>query len=227
MEIMLNQAEGSNTPITTDDVERVISFATELHPKIRGLKVETYNDPDDVLVAFYEGPEKEVDPQLIKINFGYDINDLMVRKKYAVKQVCEKLGITESQLSPRMLKLFIIGHEIGHAYDYRNFLEVFGSVAEANKHWAEKRNKELLDLPIPGLMTLNKMYKDGTLSQYIKTNNLASRLVGMKIDPNNLKQVIERQHAAYKKTTAEVMADGLATDILKRFAKELKLDIGQ
>jgi len=227
MEIIQNQSEGSNFQITDHDIEKIISTAIELHPQLRGLKAETFSDSSMMTLGFFRRPKKNGETSVIWVNLGVSFEKIMSERKTSVQQVARKLRISEDQMTPRLLKIFIIAHETGHAQDYSKFLRTYGSVEEANKHWVEKRDNESYALPIPckGCSSVINMYHDGSLAQYIIDNKLTNRLISMGIDPNNLTQVIERQQIDYKDTTAERDADEIAMQIMKKYSKELGLDL--
>ena len=224
---MQNQSEGSNFQITDHDIEKIITTAIELHPQLRGLKIETISDPGLMTLGFHRRPKNNDEASVVYINLGVSSEKIFFERKTSVQQVARKLGISESQMTPRLLKIFIIAHETGHAYDYSKFLSHYGSVEAANKHWEEKRCSELNDLPIPGITppSVIKMHHNGSLAQYITENNLTSRLISMGIDPNNLTQIIERQQIGYKDTTAERDADEIAVQIMRKHSKTLGLDL--
>ncbi len=69
------------------------------------------------------------------------------------KRVADLLGIDITQLTPELLRKFIIAHEFGHTKDYIQNYERNPDYpgVEASQEWDWHYEQTLMSLPVPGL----------------------------------------------------------------------------
>jgi hypothetical protein len=146
-------------------------------------------------------------------------------RQASAKKAAEMLGINFFDLTPRLLRQFIIAHELGHADDYVINYETnpdytgAGAVKEWNLHY----RSNLLTLPVPGWSPR------ALREEILQYNDLSSFLEAYpdtkkKINTNEIKtlqDLLNAQELAYRASEYERCADDFAANFLKKNAKEL------
>lgn len=153
------------------------------------------------------------------------IEELMQHRRKSVEMVANNLGIKVDAVTPRLLKVFIFLHEIGHVHDYLiNFLrplQLSGSEnpkTTATAHYAERNQQDYARLPIPngapsGLAmwtAIPDIFWD-TVKRHMPSEVIPPELA--RLTPIEL---VALQEAAYKATTGERIADTFAADFIKK-----------
>lgn len=181
---------------------------------------------------FWEPREEEPKPTLVVVE-GDDQGDsqyadIKEKRKISATIVAEKLGLNFEELSPRVLKIFILAHEIGHASDFvNNYKDAQG--------WRGQIQKEMFDLPIPHIVIprargaferaggdIEKMIEElkeiDDFDEKVFRRNLTDQYGG------DIKKMLDDQEVMYKKTGMESKADNFAVSFLKEHWEELGLD---
>jgi hypothetical protein len=139
--------------------------------------------------------------------------------------VAELLGIDFVDLSPELLRQFIVAHEMGHASDYvknyENNPDLSGpAVAE---EWNLHYEANLLAMPVPGMDPVDLRQ---TAAEYADLqsflNDYPEAVASVKQEKITcLDDLIRAQEAAYRASPYEKYADDFATEFLKNNADEL------
>ncbi|MCX6766687.1 MAG: hypothetical protein NT170_02815 [Candidatus Moranbacteria bacterium] len=145
---------------------------------------------------------------------------LIQDRKSSVEMCANMLGISPEDIinNPRILKLFIFLHELGHGHEYINYFQK-KMLADKNfdpiAQWNERSNKELMILPVPGCTPprVLEMHNAGELRGYYQKYNEHYRSVGI----NSPEELIVAQDIAYRKLPKENYADNFAKSFLLKY----------
>ncbi|MBU0625618.1 hypothetical protein KKF05_04710 [Patescibacteria group bacterium] len=148
-------------------------------------------------------------------------------RRSSSQRVADLLGVDFSQLSPRLLRQFIIAHEMGHANDYvKNYEtnpEYQGS--DAAEEWDVHYEANLLTMPASGFDPVSlreEVSKFESLGDFLAAYPDVAKI----IEPKGIKTVqdlFNAQEVAYRTSPYESQADNFAADFLRRNAKELNI----
>jgi len=151
------------------------------------------------------------------------LEKIMKTREKSAERVAELLRIDLKDLTPKLLKRFIVAHELGHAADYiKNYAnnpEYENAAAEWDLHY----EANLSGLPVPGLDPAElrrETSKFDNLKSFLKANPAAAK----NINPDKiktLKDLIIAQESAYRDTPYEKYADNFAAKFLKKHANRL------
>jgi len=137
------------------------------------------------------------------------------------------LGISLPQLSPKLLRLFIIAHEIGHASDYVKNYETNPDYegSDAAEEWDLHYEANLLTLPVPGFDPVDlheELSKYSGLEDFLRANpNVAKTIDTSKV--RTVQDLIDTQEVAYRTSAYESYADNFAAAFLKKNAVKLNI----
>ena len=153
------------------------------------------------------------------------IEELMIHRKRSVELVAHQLGIAPDALTPRLLKIFIFLHEIGHAFNYiHDFLEPRiqsgnkNPKTEATAAYGERFGREIASLPLPKAAP-------STLAQWVAIPPIfwdhvkhyaPSPDVFATLSKRPPEEIVREQEEAYKKLESEQIADTFAADFIRK-----------
>ncbi len=145
----------------------------------------------------------------------------------SAQRVADMLGINFSQLSPSLLRQFIIAHEIGHASDYIKNYETNPDYQGTNavEEWDLHYESNLLTMPVPGFDPVDlyeKLSKFNDLKQFLNANPNVTRTINTD-EIKTLQDLLHAQEIAYRTSPYESYADTFATNFLKKNAEINKL----
>ncbi|MCF6276595.1 MAG: hypothetical protein L3J07_01965 [Candidatus Magasanikbacteria bacterium] len=148
-------------------------------------------------------------------------------RESSAKEVADMLGISFENMTPNLLRQFIIAHELGHATDYIKNYETNPDFegADAAEEWSSHYNANLYTLPVPGFDPVDlreEMAKFTNLEEFLLANPDVYRIVKTS-NIKTLQDLLNAQELAYRNSSYENYADNFATDFLKKNAKELKI----
>lgn len=151
---------------------------------------------------------------------------LMQSRKESAKRTAQMLGIDFLDLTPTLLKQFIVAHELGHAADYIKNYETNPDYkgAEAAEEWEMHYDANLMTMPVPDYAPaelMKEMAKHNDLKSFIKAHPEISRTNEIK----TLEDLLKKQELAYRTSPYESYADNFAANFLKQNAE--KLNLGQ
>jgi len=137
------------------------------------------------------------------------------------------LGIDFSQLSPNLLRQFIIAHELGHASDYVKNYETNPDYqgSDAAEEWNLHYEANLLSMPVPGFDPVDlreELSKFDNLEDFLKANPSLSKTIDIG-EIKTKQDLINAQEIAYRTSTYESYADNFAADFLKNNAIKLNI----
>lgn len=153
------------------------------------------------------------------------IEELMHHRKKSVEMVARDLGIEVEAVTPRLLKIFIFLHEVGHVHDYLiNFLKPLqesGSTqpkTTATERYQERNKQDYASLPIPngapsGLAMWTAM--PDIFWDAVK-RHMPSGVIPPELARMTPTELVALQEEAYKTTTGERIADTFAADFMKK-----------
>lgn len=155
------------------------------------------------------------------------MNRLKDTRQSSAARVASMLGIDFSQLSPKLLRLFIIAHELGHASDYIKNYETNPEyqVTDAAEEWDLHYESNLLTMPVPGFDPVDlreELSRFDSLEDFLKANPNLSKTISTG-EIKTKQDLINAQEIAYRTSAYESYADDFATDFLKNNAAELNI----
>jgi len=177
--------------------------------------------------GFWKRPEnKDENPSIVvEMSSEGHYQQLMVDRETSARRAADMLGIDFEELkqNPKLLKLFVFLHEVGHAQDYimhyrndpRNGTEPdYDPVSENQK----KRDAEMASLPVPGAnpVRVRKMLEEGTLGPYFQKYKAHYETRGI----DTIDQLVAAQEEAYRSLPSEHYPDMFAARVLRNHWEE-------
>jgi len=213
------------------DVSKLLELVFREISELNGTKIETFKPKDDFdaggYYEFEEGEDGEPIPKIC-ISAGNTelLKPLFVIRNSSIVMNAEMLGIDFEDMTPQLLQLFIIAHELGHIKDFRVNFEGDPDLKdwEAVEEMAYQRDAVLGMLPVPNL----------------SPTHLARELEGLKFKDvivkfpdlekysgfKNLKttgDLLVAQEREYRLSAPESYADRFATEFLRSHADQLDI----
>ncbi len=214
------------------EIRNFFSLIYDQNPSLSNIRVDYVTPEDEPGTGGYlELVEirKDVFVPTIFVMPGQDghMKNLMKSRRSSAEIAANMLGIAFEKMTPRLLGLFIMAHELGHVTDYiRNYeLNSDYKGAEAAEEWRIHYDLNLLALPVSGLDP------SGLRQEINNFRNLDEFLIKFPdtkrgIDPEKVKSLddlLHEQEIAYRSMPYENYADNFAVNFLKRNAQELKI----
>ena len=146
---------------------------------------------------------------------------LMKNRQTSIEMSASMLALSFENMTPRLLRLFIIAHELGHATDYIKNYEKYGGIQE----WREHYEANLLLLPVTGLDPAELQSEISgckSLEEFFSvfpSLRKSINLLGIK----TLSELQRAQEIAYRTSPYESYADNFAAEFIKRNAVKLGL----
>lgn len=143
------------------------------------------------------------------------------------QRVADLLGIDVEQLTPELLRKFIIAHELGHTKDYiQNYAKNpdYQGV-EASQEWDWHYQQNLMSLPVPGLDPVDlreALSHFQNLEEFLEENPHIRKRINVNTT-NTLESLLQEQETAYRNSPYEHYADDFAATFLREHARQLKL----
>jgi len=208
--IVAQQPELQNVKLTDMDIQSNAYFCSYTHRNGQFIPEIAFN---------FSNPETYIEPGL----------------EFLLREVAIQLGAKYEDIKDnrKLVSTFIFLHEFGHAKDFfDNYLKpkenkgkrpiaeaLKTAITEDNEH----RLKDLMKLPIPSHIDLNKK---GDFKKYTK------RLETFGIKPNKFGQISDKlfknvQNNAYRQMSSEYFADTFAVDYIKNHRNEYFLSLGE
>ncbi len=150
---------------------------------------------------------------------------LMETRRSSAERVADMLGIEFKDMTPNLLRQFIITHELGHAVDYVRNYETNPDYqgADAAEEWDLHYEANLLTMPVSGMdpTDLRKEVSEfDNLSGFLEVHPAVVKTINTG-EIKTLQDLLDFQELAYRSSEYESYADNFATDFLKRNAREL------
>lgn len=148
-------------------------------------------------------------------------------RQASAARVADMLGIDFSQLSPDLLKKFIVAHELGHASDYVINYETNPDYQGSNaaEEWDLHYEANLLTMPVPGFDPVDlreELSSFDNLEDFLRANPNLIKTINIG-EIKTKQDLINAQEVAYRTSAYESYADNFATGFLKKNAVELKI----
>lgn len=155
------------------------------------------------------------------------MNRLKDTRQSSSARVADMLGIDFSQLSPNLLRQFIIAHELGHASDYVKNYETNPDYqgSDAAEEWDLHYEANLLTMPVPSfdpVDLLEELSSFDNLEDFLKANPNLSKTINIG-EIKTKQDLLNAQEITYRTSVYESYADNFATDFLKNNAVELNI----
>lgn len=199
------------------------------YPELAQMDVQTGDKEQYPVLEFTGGfwicPEDSNDAPVIVVNindeehYGHLISDR--RRSVEVAARLLNIRFEDIERDPRILKLFIFLHEIGHAHDYiATYLNKWGPREAVVKN-REKREEEMNSLPVPGhsSVSVKKLYRNGKLKEYFDMNKSYFEARGI----TSAEAVAHAQEDEYRTIGSEAYADNFAAEVLTKHWDEFGL----
>jgi hypothetical protein len=180
--------------------------------------------------GFFRKPEDISSSPVIVMDMEKDdqkYQQLIQDRKTSVDLCANMLGISAEDIvnNPRILKLFIFLHELGHGHDWINQFQkkmLSDKSFNAVEKWEERSDQELRNLPVPtfDLTMVIRYHEEGKLAGYYEENGVYYRNIGI----NSLEELIIAQEKAYRNLPKESYADNFAKNLLLKYWEKLNLE---
>lgn len=147
-------------------------------------------------------------------------------RRSSIELVARKLGIPFEKMTPELLRIFIISHELGHASDYIKNYQLnpnYGSVEGAVEDWNVHYEATISSLPVSDLdpsQLKDRLNKYSSIKEFI-ADFPETRIDTQKI--TSLGQLLHEQEVAYRNSPYEKYADDFAANFLKNNARQIGL----
>lgn len=113
------------------------------------------------------------------------------------------IGVDPKEVTPQLIHVFSIVHELGHTIEYMD------NKADPTK-LIERNKKEKEGLPI-GRATVSQLLDTSSFARkYVEDN---WHKVIQVVDVSSIEELVEKQHGAYRQTTSERKADEFGLDV--------------
>jgi len=155
------------------------------------------------------------------------LTPLLKIRKESIKINASSLGIDSKEMTPELLQLFIVAHELGHIKDYMVNYEADPdlSAEEAAQEMYFHRDSVLGHLPIPELSPTHlagELQAETNLQDVIKQYPIIKKHPKFK-ELKTIEDLLRLQEEEYRMSVPEKYADDFAVDLLKRHADEIDL----
>ena len=228
-EALVNFVEQQNTEIDRMTIE-LLKLTLQQYPHLSHVEIK-FVPPDDRIDTGGTFDQIKIDEDtFLPIIFivskdAKHIEKIMQTRKESAKRVAEMLGIKFEDLTPELLRQFIIAHEFGHADDYVKNYEQNPEYkgGQITEEWNLHYEANLYSMPVPGYDPVdlkNEIENFTNLEDFLKVHPETTATV----EADNIKSLEDlmiAQENAYRSSTYENYADQFATHFLKQNAKTL------
>ncbi len=122
----------------------------------------------------------------------------------ARQHFADKMGISSDEITPQLMHVFALLHELGHVSEYMDY--------ENNPEELNTRVKrEKLALPI-GRATVSAIMSEGTRANTFVQKNWDA--IHDSLGVATMEELLQKQHDAYRDMTSETFADDFAASVL-------------
>ena len=227
MERKESYIEFKNKKELPPNVRKVLEIAFLEYPEFKNINIKTFSPRDDFDAGgYYKFIEDKRGEPIAQICISEGDAKLLVPlldiRKSSVTMNAQMLGIDSSKMSPELLQIFIITHELGHIRDYQvNFasdpdLEGWEAVDEM----AYQREAVLTMLPI---RNINPTDLARELAGVENLQEVLDRFPEIKEYPgfediNSIDDVLFAQEREYRLSAPEIYADKFASNFIKKHA---------
>ncbi len=215
-------------------IANLLRLALEQHPRLSGVEIQLISpeqEPDTG--GLFHAVQIDKDHQVPTISIvtkdNQHLEQLFKNRRTSVEAVATLLGIKPEDMTPDLLRSFIIAHELGHASDYfTNYVtEDAQDKASAGENWFIDYDLNLIVLPVSGLdpaKLRSRLARYSSLENFIGAYPQVRAYIEEK-GITSLEGLQQAQERAYKESTFEQYADTFATDFLKKNAQVLGIKI--
>ncbi len=219
-------------PKVNSEINKFFSLMYSQHPSLSNIKVDYITPEDESETGGYfelveVGGDVPVPTVFVMPEQTDHMRDLMRNRQSSAKMVAHMLGIPFEKMTPRLLGLFIMAHELGHATDYiRNYeLNSDYKGIKAVEEWDMHYAVNLLSLPVSGLDPAElrqEMKNFGNLDEFLNKFPDTKKEIDLE-KVKTLDDLLHEQEIAYRSMPYENYADNFAVNFLKRNAQELEI----
>ena len=216
------------------EVQRLFKIIVRENPELSATQIQTFEPVNKYDAGGYYtlevGEDGEVTP-VIHISAGGTSNyaPLMEIRKASVAINAETLGIDNNDMTPELLELFIIAHEMGHVKDFVSNYQRDPDLSgwEAQDEMFFHRHAILGTLPIRNVSPAG-------LTGHLR--NVTSLEEVLKVEPNlakhprfdeieTVEDLIRVQEEEYRASEPERYADDFAAKFLNKHSEDLGLSL--
>jgi hypothetical protein len=215
----------SNEYNLSPKVRELLAFAIKDYPQLANLGFETFEPKDEFDAGGYYDFKEDKNGEPVPVIFISEgdaqlLQPVMEIRKQSVDLNAQKLGITKKEMTPELMQLFIIAHEMGHVYDYKRNYKANSDLKgwEAVEEMQYDRENVLTMLPVEGInpthlaSQLNGM---SNLNEVVKLFPKIKNYFGFD-KLKTVEDVIAEQERMYRSSSPETYADDFATKLLKK-----------
>jgi len=172
--------------------------------------------------------ENTVIPTVFIVSEDADhIKKLFNTRRSSAERIAKLLGINFEDMSPKLLRQFIIAHEFGHANDYvRNYEENPDyKGAEAAEEWGVHYEMNLQTMPVRGLDPVElqeEIANFQNLADFLNTYPEETKTINRDII-KSLEDLVKAQEQAYRSSEYERYADKFAIDFIRKNVQALNV----
>jgi hypothetical protein len=190
----------------------------EDYPEFQNIQVVINKDPN------HHSPHFRANEFSRKMEVHMAVHDTeqvytQIRQNRAtITSFAELLGVTPEDITPAQLKIFVLAHEYGHAYDLiTNYLQHEGSTQAQYNAQREQRTAELAILPVPNMASskiialIEEQGFDAFIAQFPH------------MEGKTQTEILEEQAISYRRLPSESFADQFAAQFMKRHATQFGL----
>lgn len=227
----LSELVQKESALFDEDTLKTLSLIFEENPHLSNIEVFKISPKDEPNTGGYFHRLKINENTFIPSIFIVEKDDEHMKKilktrEPSARRVAELLGINFSDLTPDLLRQFIISHELGHASDYVKNYEnnPKNEGGDAANEWNLHYEANLTNLPVPGFDPVDLRYEFqyfDTLEQFIEAYPDTRTTFDSK-RVTTLSELLRLQEQAYRESEYERYADNFATDFLKKNKDKLE-----
>ncbi|TAL51056.1 hypothetical protein EPN81_01045 [Patescibacteria group bacterium] len=227
--IKLRELEKERSEFVDPDILLVLELCITEYPQAGDTVFETFTPEDEFDAGgFYRLIEEgdEIIPTIF-ISEGHHerMESLLKIRRASVEAAAHLLEIAPDHMTTRLLRQFIITHELGHILDFlNNYLPEHTNSIDAADEMSQHRELSMRTLPVSGVNPTDLAREISSLTSLQQAFTLFPSLskYPRRDEILSLADLLRIQEEEYRSTPQERYADEFAAQFLKRHAKELQ-----
>jgi hypothetical protein len=213
----------------------LLAIALENFPDLKRVQINTFVPRDLYEIGgHYDIATDDEGNTRISINLSEgeaeSFRPLFTFRKATIEANAELLGIKTEEMTPEILQLFIIAHELGHIKDYlvnyESNPDLTGEEAAAEMKY--HRISNLDSLPVPGIYPpyLARLLAE---SREVDVDTFLANFDGINLTKDDkiktIGDLMDLQEKQYRASPPERYADEFARDLLLNHAERLGIEL--
>jgi hypothetical protein len=222
----------SNIEKKTPEIQKLFEVAIRENPELAVIQFRTFLPEDTYDVGGYYDFEENDTGKITLVLFLFEgspqlLAPLLTIQKESIRIISKLLGIAPESITPELLQLFIVAHELEHLKDFLINYQTNHDLIEWDtvEEMDSKRDSELSHLPVPNL-------RPSQLSRELRGKNNLKKAIEQYpeiINYHRFKEIttvedlLRLQGEEYRQSEAEKYADNFAAKLLTEHLKEFGL----